>query len=699
MTATDSSTGARHNPLLEPSSAPYQAVPFDKIQSSDYEEAIKEAIKRHESEVSAIVANQEAPTFENTIVAYDRSGKLLNYALLTLSNLESAMGDTVLMNIMSTVTPLISEHQTNLLLNEGLWTRIKSVYEGKENRKDLTPEAQRLISEMYNDFALNGANLKGEDREKYRRLMSDLSDLSVKFGQNVSNELSNPELRLWVNKDELDGLPEDIISAARETARETLASEGKEDDPSLYLFTMYSPSYVPFIKYSKNRPLREKIWRMYNSRNISGEFSNVDILRKIANTRLELAKVMGKDNYSQYKLQGTMAGKPEAVMSLLNDLRVNYAQPAQQELAEIEKFARETEGEDFKLMPWDYSFWADKLKNERYAVSDEEMKQYFELHNTIDGVFGLASKLYGYTFKEKKDIPVYHPDVKAFKVYESDGNLLGILYADFFYRTGKSPGAWMTEFRGEEKDDEGKRTLPLISIVCNFSKPVGNDAVLLTPSEVETFLHEFGHALHGLSSQATYPMFSGTNVYHDFVELFSQFNENYLTEKEFLDGFARHYVTGEKMPVELIEKFVESNRFGAAYACMRQLGFGFLDMAFHTIDKPISENADIAEFEEKAQDPVRVFDVVENCMTAPSFGHIFSGGYASGYYGYKWSEVLDADAFAAFKETGIFNQDTASKFKKMLQSGGTKDPMELYVEFRGKQPTTEALLQRDGIKK
>ena len=339
------------------------------------------------------------------------------------------------------------------------------------------------------------------------------------------------------------------------------------------------------------------------------------------------------------------------------------------------------------------------LKNDRYAFNDEDMKPYFELNNTINGVLGLATRLYGYTFKENKEVPVYHPDVKVFEVYDSDNSLLGLLYADFYYRAGKSPGAWMTEFRGETKDDQGNRKIPFISIVTNFSKPVGDEPVLLTPYEVETFLHEFGHALHGLSSQATYSSLSGTNVYHDFVELFSQFNENFLTEKEFLDGFARHYQTGEKMPEELIEKFVSANQFAAAYACMRQLGFGYLDMAYHTLTEPLETDVNVEVFEENAQDPVRIFDVVEGTVTSPSFGHIFSGGYAAGYYGYKWAEVLDADAFAAFQEEGVFNPEPARRFKKMLQSGGTVDPTVLYREFRGKDATVDALLRRDGIKK
>lgn len=367
------------------------------------------------------------------------------------------------------------------------------------------------------------------------------------------------------------------------------------------------------------------------------------------------------------------------------------------EIAEIEQFARKSEGEGFMLKPWDYSYWADKLKNASYAFDEEELKPYFELDNTIDGVFGLATKLYGYKFKENTKIDKYHPDVRVYDVYEDNGKLLGILYADFFYRPGKSSGAWMTEFRTETKDDEGNKSIPLISIVCNFSKPTGSDPVLLNSDEVETFLHEFGHALHGLSAEAKYKSLSGTNVDHDFVELFSQFNENFLTQKKYLDGFAKHYKTGRKMPQDLIDRFVKAAQFAAAYSTMRQLGFGYLDMAYHTIEEPLRASADIAAFEEKALAPVEIFPMEEGCLISPAFTHVFSGGYAAGYYGYKWSELLDADAFAAFLENGIFDKKTAQKFKKMLQAGDTRDPMELYVEFRGKQPTADALLKRDGI--
>lgn len=698
MSACGNKDGESKNPLLQKSTLPYEAIPFDKITPQDMEVAVIEGIKLQKQEIDEIANNPEPATFENTIAALDRSGAILNRAILTLSNLESALGDTVLMNALAKVTPELSHHSTDILLNEKLWERIKNVKETQGERNDLTPEQKRLIDETYRSFAESGANLEGEAREKYRKLNAKLSDLSVKFSQNVTNDMASPNARLWVKEEDTAGLPEDIKTAARTEAKAVLTEEGKPDDESLYLFTVFAPSYTPFMKYADNRELREKLYKLYNSRNNGGEFDNNQILKDIANTRLELSNVMGKETFADYQLQGTMAATPENVMNLLENLRENYTEPMKKELKEIEDYAKTTQGADFKLMPWDYSYWSNKLKNDKYAFNDEEMKPYFELNNTIEGVLGLATKLYGYTFRERKDIPVYHPDVKVFEVFDDDGSVLGLLYADFYYRAGKSPGAWMTEFRTETKDDKGTRSVPLISIVTNFSKPVGDEAVLLTPYEVETFLHEFGHALHGLSSQATYSSLSGTNVYHDFVELFSQFNENFLTEKEFLDGFAKHYKTGEKMPEELIEKFVSSNQFGAAYACMRQLGFGYLDMAYHGIKEPIAEEVTVASFEENAQNPVRVFDVVEGCVTSPAFGHIFSGGYAAGYYGYKWAEVLDADAFAAFQEEGIFNPAPAKRFKKMLQSGGTVDPGVLYREFRGKDATVDALLHRDGIK-
>lgn len=688
------------NPLFQTSLLPYGAIPFDKMTPALYEEAVKQAIESQNQDIAAIVNQRSVPTFENTIVALENSNIDLLRAVLAISNVEHAVGDPELMKVMAEVTPLLSDQEASVLLNERLWDRIKQVYQSMELDDSLTSEDKKLIKETYLQFALNGADLEGEDREKYKKLNSELSALTIKFAQNMTNDMKDPSKRLWLTKEDLSGLPADIIEAARHEAKAALEAEGKEDDGTSYLFTVYVPSYSPFMKYADNRDLRKKLYTLYNTRNVGGEYDNVQILKDIANIRLEIAKLMGKDTFADYTLQHTMAQTPANVYAMLQELNDAYTPAMKAELEEIQNFARQTEGDDFVLSAWDYSYWSDKLKNARYAFNDEDMKPYFELNNTIKGVFGLATKLYGYTFKEAKNIPGYHPDVKVYEVYGPDKKILGILYTDFFYRAGKAPGAWMTEYQTERKDDDGNRTVPLISIVCNFTKPVGDKAVLLTPYEVETFLHEFGHALHGLSAEAKYTSQSGTNVYHDFVELFSQFNENYLTEKDFLDGFAKHYQTGKKMPKELLDKFIKSSQYGAAYACMRQLGFGYLDMAFYTITEPLRASADIEAFENNATAPARIFEPLPGTFMSPAFGHIFSGGYAAGYYGYKWSEELDADAFEAFKETGnIFDKKTAAKFRKMLQSGGTVDPMELYIEFRGKKPTVDALLIRDGIKK
>lgn len=706
LAATAMATGSLHvqaqneskNPVLAPSGLPHNVLPFDKITASDLEAAVKEGIEYQNQAIDAIVNQRSIPTFENTVVALDRSGWELNRAILALSNLEGACGDEDYQKAMQNVTPLLSEHSANILLNEKLFERIKSVYDNREKDTSLTPEDLRLITETYDSFADNGANLKGKDRERYRALTAELSDLNLKFSQNVTNGMKDKSRRMFVTEAETAGLPESIKTAAKAEADAALAEEGKSNDEGLYLFTVFAPSYSPFMKYADNRSLREKLYRLYNSRNIEGEYSNIEILKDIANVRLEIAKLLGHNSFAEYNLTHTMAGDPKTVMDFLASLNEAYTEPMKKEVAEIQDFARKSQGADFVLMPWDYSYWSDKLKNEKYAFNDEDMKPYFELNNTIEGVFGLATKLFGYKFKRNKNIPTYHPDAEAFDVYDKDGKILGVIYTDFYYRPGKGSGAWMTEFNTETKDDEGNRNVPVVSIVMNFSKPVGNEPVLLSPYEVETFLHEFGHALHGLSAQAKYASLSGTNVYHDFVELFSQFNENYLTEQKYLDTFAKHYKTGKKMPKDLIDRFVAASQYGAAYSCMRQLGFGYLDMAYHTIENPLRASQDISLFEKNALEPVKIFDMVDGCLISPQFGHIFAGGYAAGYYGYKWAEALDADAFAAFQENGIFDKKTAEKYHRMLEAGGTVDPMQLYIEFRGKKPTVDALMRRDGIK-
>lgn len=702
MTITGNEAQGRENKLVDffnnPSNpAVVTGLPFDKITPTDYEDAIRQGMADQNREIASIVNQRSIPTFENTIAALDRSGKLLTGAELALGNVEHATGDTVLQKMQATLASELARHYTSIMLNEGLWQRVKSVYDNLDKDLSLTPEQRRLTQETYKSFVSNGANLTGKDRERYAALNTELSDLQIRFAQNVTNGMKSPDARLWLTVDKLSGLPESVKQAAREEAAEALKSEGKADNPDLYLFTVFFPSYSPLMKYADNREVREQMYRLYNSRNVGGEFDNIQILKDIANVRQEMAKLLGFSSYAAYALSSKMAKDVPTVQGFLHQLRDAYKPAMRRELNEILEYARKTQGDDFVLNPWDYTYWSNKLKNEQYAFNDEEMRPYFELDNTIKGVFGLATKLYGYKFVENKNIPVYNPEVKAFEVMGPDGKLLGLLYADFYYRPGKAPGAWMTEFRPESRDDNGVREYPIISIVCNFTKPVGKDPSLLNPYEVETFLHEFGHALHGLSANTTYSTLSGTNVYQDFVELFSQFNENYLTEKQYLDGFARHYKTGKKMPTDLINKFIRSSQFGAAYACMRQLNFGELDMAYYTLEEPLRASQSIADFEKKALEDVQIFEPIDGTLISPAFAHIFSGGYAAGYYGYKWAELLDADAFAAFQETEIFNPKTANAFRQMLQSGGTVDPMELYIGFRGKQPTIDALLHRDGI--
>ncbi|MDE5786275.1 MAG: M3 family metallopeptidase, partial [Duncaniella sp.] len=548
-------------------------------------------------------------------------------------------------------------------------------------------EDTMLLTTTYESFARNGALLQGDDRETYRRLSSRLSELTTKFGQNVLKELNTYEI--WLTADDLAGLPESSVEAAALAARQ----KGRDGE---YLFTLDQPVYTAFLKYSSRPDLRERMWRLYNARNTKGEYSNVEVLKEIAATRLAIARLLGFNTYADYSLQRTMAGSPDKVMDLLTSLRDAYRPALTRELDELTDFASKTEGHPVKVNPWDYTYYANKLKNQKYAYDEEQLRPYFELSNVVDGVFGLATKLYGLTFKENKDIPVYHPDVKAYEVIDRDGAYLGVIYTDFFPRDSKRPGAWMTDFKPQYIDENGENSRPHVSIVMNFTKPTESKPSLLTPYEVETFLHEFGHSLHGLLASTKYASLSGTNVYRDFVELPSQFNENYLTQREFLDGFARHYITGEPIPAEEVEKIIASAQFGAAYACMRQLNFGLTDMAWHMITSDVD---DAEAFEKQAGESVKIFEPVDGMMMSPQFSHIFSGGYAAGYYSYKWAEVLDADAFAYFEENGIFDPATAEKFRtNVLMKGGTENPAELYRRFRGQDPTIDALLIRDGIK-
>ena len=674
------------NIFFEEFKTTHNVVPFDRIEKSFYEEAVDSGIKLAEKEIDAIVKQRSMPTFENTIIALEDAGELLNRTLNTFYPILSADGDDEMNEISLRIAPKLSNYSANVSLNEALWERIKFVYENRD-KLNLSTEDKMLLQTTYDSFARSGANLKGEDRDKYRALSSELSELTLKFEQNTVKATNAYEL--WLTKDDLAGLPESSVEAAAMAAKE----KGKE---GFYLITLQQPTYMAFMKYSSRRDLREKLYKAYNSQCTSGEYDNTAILTRIAEIRLELARLLGYKNYASYSLEKTMAETPENVYRLLDQLRDAYMPAWKKELKELSDFAKKTEGKKIELQNWDYSYYANKLKNEKYAYNEEELRPYFELNNVIKGVFGLATKLYGLHFTENQNYSVYNPEVKSFDVTDANGNFVGVLYTDFFPRATKRGGAWMTEFRPEYFAN-GVSQRPHVTLTMNFTRPTETKPSLLTFYEVETFIHEFGHGLHSLLAQTNYKSLSGTNVYRDFVEVPSQFNENFLTQREYLDSFAKHYITGESIPQELVDKVIKSAQFGAAYACLRQLSFGYLDMAYHTATEAVT---DPFAFENKAIEKVQMFPIVEGCAIGPKFNHIFSGGYAAGYYSYKWAEVIEADAFHYFLENGIFNQDIAKSWKdNVLSRGGTEAPMTLYKRFRGQEPTIDALLIRDGIKK
>lgn len=684
--ATIMASAQHQNPFLAPFDTPYGTVPFSQIQNSDYLPAIEQGIAQARAEIDAIVNNTDEPTFENTIVALERADGPLNRVLGVFYNILEANSDDELMELSLQVSPLLSNYSTDIVLNEGLWKRIKSVYDRRDTF-GLDQEDSMLLQKTYDSFANSGANLQGEDRELYRKISAELSELTTVFGQNVLKELNTYEI--WLTADDLEGLPESTKQAAALAAKE-------KDREGEYLFTLAQPTYIAFMKNSARPDLRERMYMLYQSRNTKGQYSNLANIQRIAELRLQLANLLGYKTFADYKLKNTMAQTPAAVYSLLDRLSEAYKPALQAEMAELEAFASKYEGKPVKIQPWDYSYYSNKLKADKYSFDEEALRPYFQLDNVIDGVFGLATKLYGLKFTLVDNVDKYHPDVNVYRVDDADGRYLGILYTDFFPRDSKRPGAWMTTFKDQWREADGTDSRPLVSIVMNFNKPTGDTPALLTPYEVETFLHEFGHALHGLFADSKYSSLSGTSVYRDFVELPSQFNENYLTEKEFLDGFARHYQTGEPIPQEMVDRLVASSQYGAAYACLRQLMFGYLDMAWHTIEAPV---ADPAAFEVDSYASVAIFPPVEGTMVSPQFNHIFAGGYAAGYYSYKWAEVLDADAFAMFKQNGIFDPETAASFRdNILRKGGTANPAVLYRNFRGQEPSIDALLIRDGIK-
>lgn len=673
------------NPFYAPFNTVHGTAPFSKINNSQWIDAVDRGIKLAQQEVDAIVKQRSMPDFDNTILALENSGEDLNRVLNVFFPLMSANADDEMMNISVEISRKLSDYSTAQILNTGLWNRIRQVYDNRA-KFNLNPEDSMLLQQTYDAFALSGATLEGADREKFKKLSAELSELTTRFGQNVLKELNTYEI--WLKKDELAGLPQGVINAAAENAK----AKGRDGE---YLFGLDQPTYMAVMKYADSDAVREKFYKLYTGRNIKGEYSNIDILKRIAEVRRQIANLLGKETYADHSLTNTMAQNPANVYKLLNQLREAYRPALDKDMKELAEFASVQAGKPTEITPWNYSYWSNKHRQAKYSFDEEALRPYFELSNVVDGVFGLATRLYGLHFTENPDIEVYHPDVKAYEVTDDNGEYVGVLYTDFFPRATKRPGAWMTNFKEQWITEDGKNSRPHVSIVMNFTKPTSDTPSLLTPYEVETFLHEFGHSLHGLLANTHRRSLSGTSVYRDFVELPSQFNENYLTEQEFLNTFAKHYQTGEPIPAELVNALVTSSQYGAAYACMRQLMFGFLDMAWHTAKAPVD---DAVAFEIEAIRPVQIFEPVEGSMTSPQFSHIFSGGYAAGYYSYKWAEVLDADAFSVFKANGIFDKKTADSFKNnILTRGGTENPAVLYRRFRGGEPTIDALLRRDGI--
>lgn len=672
--------------LMSEYGTPHGTFPFDKLKMSDYLPAVKEGIRLHDEEIQAIVNNPAAPTFENTIVALERSGSLLSRVQYIFYNLLEAETCAEMDSLSEEISPLETEHSNNVTLNAELFNRVKAVYEQRDTLS-LTPEQKMLLEKTYESFEKNGASLSDEGKEKFRELSKKLSLLTLKYGQNVLNATNAYKMNINDSAD-LAGLPAAIVEAAEKKAK----SAGMQG----WVFDLTFPSYGPFMKYAENRSLRQELYMAYNTKASSGEFDNRQVVKDIVNTRLEISQLMGCDDYAERVLRYRMAENKENVYKLLNELLEAYKPTSEKEIEEVQAYAK-AHGADFKIMPWDWSFYSEKLRDEKYSINDELLRPYFELENVKRGVFGLATKLYGLTFQKNERIPVYHQEVEAFDVFDKDGSFLAVLYTDFHPRDGKRGGAWMTEFQCQHVDEKGVNVRPHISIVMNFTRPTDSLPSLLTFDELTTFIHEFGHSIHGMVANTHYESLAGTNVYRDFVELPSQMLENWAFEKEYLDGFAVHYKTGEPIPAELIEKIRKAANFNVGYATLRQLSFGLLDMGWHTITTPFE--GDVKAFESEAWRAAQTLPVVEEALMSTQFNHIFSGGYSAGYYSYKWAEVLDADAFSVFESKGIFDQETATRFRReVLEKGGSEHPMVLYKRFRGEEPSILPLLKRNGIR-
>ena len=677
--------GQSSNPLLQEWNTPYQTPPFKSIKNEHYVPATRTAIAEAEANIQKIIDNKEKPTFENTIVALETASAKLDRITGLLYNIVECNADEELQEILMELSPEITRYGNNVMMNEKLFARVKKVYEQRDKLK-LTTEQATLLEETYQGFVRNGVNLNKADKKRYAEISEELSKLSLQFNKNCLADNNSFFLHV-TQKEELSGLPESAIAAAHEEAMNR-KMEG-------WVFTLDYPSYGPFMSYADNRDLRQKMWTAYNSQCNHGDTNdNNEIIRKITLLRFQQAQLLGYKNYCQYRLSDLMMETPEKLAKFMQEVMQAAYPVAVTDVKEVEHFAFEMDAKKLSdgIQRWDIGYYSEKLKQKKYDFDAELLRPYFQLEKVREGIFNLYGKLYGITFKENPNIEVYHPDVKVYEVFDGK-RFMGILYMDMFPRSSKSSGAWMTEFR-EQSNIGGKQVRPLIQLVCNFTKPTSNKPSLLTFDEVETFMHEFGHAMHGMLTECTYTSLSGTSVKRDFVELFSQLMENWCYEPEFLNTFAHHYQTGATIPTEYIQRIKASENFLSGYYCVRQLSLGMTDMGFHSQEGPLTEN--IEDFEHKHM--VEMLPVVKGCLTSTSFGHIFAGGYASGYYGYKWAEVLDADVFSKFKQEGIFNSKTASEFRtKMLSKGGTEHPSKLFKDFLGRDPNPRAFFVRSGF--
>ena len=675
------------NPLLTESTAPFGAPQFDKIKNEHYLPAFEQGIAEAKAEIDAIVANQEEPTFENTIEAMEYAGQTLNKVANVFYALMEANTNDTMQQIAEQISPMLTEYSMYVSLNNDLFQRVKAVYE-KMDELGLDTDQMTLLEDNYKSFVRGGANLSDEDKAVYSKLSEELSLATLQFSKNVLAATNAYTLHV-TDSTELGGLPEFVKTMAAETA----AEKGLEG----WAFTLDYPSYSPFLKYSTNRELRKQVWMAYNTRAIGGENDNTEIVKKIVDLRIKIANILGYETYADYALENRMAKSKKTVDEFVMQLLEPSMAFAKKDVADVLAYAKKNGFQENELQPWDFGYWSERYQEAEYSLSAEELKPYFQLESCIDAVFGLATRLYGITFEEQKDVPVYHEDVKVYEVKDVDGSHLALFYADFFPRASKRGGAWMTDFRGQSVRD-GVEYRPFVTIVCNFTKPTADAPSLITHDELTTFLHEFGHALHGILAKGRYPSLTGTSVSRDFVELPSQIMENWAYEPEYLNSFAKHYQTGEPIPAELIEKIVAAKNYLAAYGQVRQLHFGYLDMAWHSL-KEVPQVSTV-EFEQSVLAPWGVLPAAEGAAFSTSFSHIFSGGYSAGYYSYKWAEVLEADAFSLFKEKGIFNTEVADSFRKnILEMGGAEDEAVIYRNFRGHDPQPEALMKKLGLTK